>query len=323
MLPLVTVVIPTFNYAARIEMAVKSVINQDYPQDLIQIIIVDDGSTDNTRAVLQSYINSGIVNYFFQQNSGKAAATIKGILESSGEIIFNLDADDTYLPNKVSSSVEVYIKNPEVVHVSSPAIIKVENEAPVAEPIPCFLLEKPIYGIDLIKIFYEKNILFGGGSTFSCRRTVFDRFSLPACADMYIDELLVLVALAYGRSYFIKNPLSIWNVHNLNYSIVNSKYGISSKNQRLLNSSDCILKYLEKENFSSELIKLFRLKHILRKLFFKEQINEKGFSDVFQLIVALFKYGPYSVSVLQNYKVINRFLPTSVILLLKRNFLKK
>lgn len=318
MLPVVTVIIPTFNYACQIERAIKSVIDQDYPNDLIQIVIVDDGSTDNTKAILQSYIDSGTINYFFQQNSGKAAATIKGLLASSGEIIFNLDADDAYLPNKISSTVNVYIKYPEVVHVSSPAIVMVENEEPVPEPIPHSLLEKPINGSDLIQLFYKKNMLFGGGSTFSCRRIVFNRYTIPACADMYIDEFLVLVALASGSSYFVKSPLSVWNVHNANYSIVNSKYGVSKKDQRLLNSSECILKFLEKENFSSELVKLFRLKHILRKIFFKEQVNDKTFSDVIQLTVALFKYGPYSVDVLRNYKVINRFLPTSAILLAKR-----
>lgn len=320
MLPVVTVVIPTFNYASHIERAIKSVLDQDYPKDLIQIIVVDDGSTDDTKTLLQPFINSGEISYFFQQNSGKAAATIKGIQESSGEIIFNLDADDVYLPTKVSSTVNVYLNYPEVVHVSSPAIVMVENEEPVPEPIPHSLLEEPINGSDLLQKFYKKNILYGGGSTFSCRRTVFNRYSIPSCADMYIDELLVMVALASGSSYFIKNPLSVWNVHTSNYSIVNSKYGLSNKDQRLLNSSDCILKYLEKENFSSEFVKLYRLKNVLRKLFFKEQINDKQFRDLFQLFVALFKYGPYSVGVLRNYNVINRFLPTSVILLAKKVF---
>ncbi len=101
--PLVSVIIPTYNRAHLIEGAIGSVLQQDYGP--LEIIVVDDGSTDNTpELMLRKYPQ---VSFARQRNSGPSAARNHGIRLSSGEIIMFLDSDDTWLPGKVRRQVEL------------------------------------------------------------------------------------------------------------------------------------------------------------------------------------------------------------------------
>ena len=163
----VSVLIPTYNYGDKIIYAINSVLNQSYPQSLVEIIVVDDGSTDNTRIVLDKFIKNKSIIYFYQSNKGKASATSQAIKLSSGSIIFCLDADDIFYSEKIQETVTIYEKHTNVVHVSTPAQIKYLNGNSSIENIPKFLLNRPIEGAFVLNYFFSNNILFGGGSTFS------------------------------------------------------------------------------------------------------------------------------------------------------------
>ncbi|MBF0546927.1 MAG: glycosyltransferase [Candidatus Riflebacteria bacterium] len=102
----VSVVIPVFNRADLVSDAIKSAINQSYEN--IEIIVVDDGSTDLTGMVVQQF---SAVRYFWQENRGQGAARNKGILKSTGDFIAFLDSDDLWLPEKISRQVEFLHKN--------------------------------------------------------------------------------------------------------------------------------------------------------------------------------------------------------------------
>jgi len=97
----VSVIIPTYNYAAYIGKAVDSVLAQTYPD--IEILVVDDGSTDNTKDVLQKYGDKLV--YIQQNNQGAAAARNLGLEEAKGGYICFLDADDTYYPDNIAEKV--------------------------------------------------------------------------------------------------------------------------------------------------------------------------------------------------------------------------
>ncbi|WP_226536270.1 glycosyltransferase family 2 protein [Fictibacillus halophilus] len=105
--PLVSVVIPSYNPGKLLESAVRSIENQTYKN--IEIIIVDDGSTDGTREWLKQ--NSSRLKFFFQDNSGASKARNKGVSLSSGEYIAFLDADDIWLPSKLEQQVELLQHN--------------------------------------------------------------------------------------------------------------------------------------------------------------------------------------------------------------------
>lgn len=104
--PLVSVVIPTFNRKVWLRSAIESVLPQDY--DNIEIVVVDDGSTDGTRAALSDVLTYPRIRYFYQENTGKpAAARNRGIGEATGSVIAFLDSDDLLLPGSISTRLEV------------------------------------------------------------------------------------------------------------------------------------------------------------------------------------------------------------------------
>jgi glycosyltransferase involved in cell wall biosynthesis len=93
----ISTVITTYNYAEFLPDAIESVLTQTRPVD--DIVVVDDGSTDNTAQVVAAYANRG-VRYVRQNNQGAGAARNRGIFETSGDFIAFLDADDMWLPDK-------------------------------------------------------------------------------------------------------------------------------------------------------------------------------------------------------------------------------
>lgn len=104
----ISVIIATYNNADYIDRAVTSVINQAY--DSYEIIVVDDGSTDDTHLVLQSY--SDHIKYVYQQNQGVSAARNHGLSLARGEYIVFLDGDDILLPDKLFEQAAYLDKRP-------------------------------------------------------------------------------------------------------------------------------------------------------------------------------------------------------------------
>ncbi len=101
--PLVSVIIPTYQCGPYLARALDSVFSQTYPTERIELIVVDDGSTDDTRDVMRRYLRD--VRYIRQENAGVAAARNAGLKESRGDLIALLDADDYWFPERLQRSV--------------------------------------------------------------------------------------------------------------------------------------------------------------------------------------------------------------------------
>lgn len=108
--PLVSVVIPTYNYGRYICETIESALGQTYSP--VEIIVVDDGSTDDTRERLTAY--GGRVRYIHQQNRGLSAARNAGIQAARGEFVALLDSDDLWLPDKLERQVTVGVHQPDI-----------------------------------------------------------------------------------------------------------------------------------------------------------------------------------------------------------------
>lgn len=115
-MPKVSVIIPAFNQARFLREAVDSVLGQTLRD--FEIIVVDDGSTDNTPEVAQSFTDRR-VRYVCQENRGLAGARNTGIAMSSGEFIAFLDSDDTYSPHKLELQTDSLSEHPAVGLVAS------------------------------------------------------------------------------------------------------------------------------------------------------------------------------------------------------------
>jgi len=108
--PLFSVIIPTYNRAGKCIRAVDSVLRQTC-QDF-DLWVIDDGSTDDTRAVLEPYASR--INYRYQPNQGACVARNTGIQHSKGRYIAFLDSDDRWLPGKLAAMAETIQAHPEV-----------------------------------------------------------------------------------------------------------------------------------------------------------------------------------------------------------------
>lgn len=106
--PFVSVVIPSYNRADLIAETLESVLQQTY-RDL-EIIVIDDGSTDGTRRVVEPFVRDN-VRYVWQENAERAASRNHGLRLASGEFIAFLDSDDLWLPFKVARHVEILRAN--------------------------------------------------------------------------------------------------------------------------------------------------------------------------------------------------------------------
>ena len=109
--PLVSVIIPTYNRGWVVQEAIDSVLDQDFSD--YELIVVDDGSDDNTREILESYGKA--ITVLQQSNRGVSAARNRGIAEAAGRLIAFLDSDDLWLPRKLTTQVKFFAENADAV----------------------------------------------------------------------------------------------------------------------------------------------------------------------------------------------------------------
>jgi glycosyltransferase involved in cell wall biosynthesis len=107
--PLISVIVPVLNGAAYLAAAIESIMGQDYRP--LQVIVVDDGSTDNTAAVAQAFAE---VEYHFQDHAGVVTALNKGVAEAEGSFIAFLDADDLWMEGKLRRQLQAFESDPEL-----------------------------------------------------------------------------------------------------------------------------------------------------------------------------------------------------------------
>jgi glycosyltransferase involved in cell wall biosynthesis len=112
--PLVSVVIPTFNCAKYLPESVGSAVSQTFAEK--EVIVVDDGSTDNTKEVLAPFRER--ITYIYQENSGASSARNRGVAQSSGKYIAFLDADDIWMERKLQKQVDFFERQPKSVKLT-------------------------------------------------------------------------------------------------------------------------------------------------------------------------------------------------------------
>src|SRR5277367_6547413 len=111
-MPRVSIITPAYNAAQYLSAAIDSVVAQTYTD--WELIIIDDGSTDETRALVHSYLPSlsESLRYLYQSNRGQTAARNTGIKLARGEFIATLDADDLWLPTRLARGLAVMDRSP-------------------------------------------------------------------------------------------------------------------------------------------------------------------------------------------------------------------
>ncbi|MBW2183914.1 MAG: glycosyltransferase [Deltaproteobacteria bacterium] len=109
-MPKVSVIIPTYNRAHVLREAIDSVLSQKYSD--LELLVVDDGSTDHTKEVVSSYTSK--LAYIYQEHQGVSAARNRGIKHTKGDYLAFLDSDDLWLPDKLSTQMRFMEDHPEI-----------------------------------------------------------------------------------------------------------------------------------------------------------------------------------------------------------------
>lgn len=103
--PLVSVVIPTYNYAHYLPEAIDSIVSQTYKN--LEILVIDDGSTDNTKAVMEKYKQK--VRYLYKQNGGLSSARNYGLTKITGDYVLFVDADNKIRPSYIAKALKLLV----------------------------------------------------------------------------------------------------------------------------------------------------------------------------------------------------------------------
>ncbi len=167
--PAISVIIPAFNAGHFLPETLESVLRQTYTD--LEVIVVDDGSTDGTADKAKSYLHDPRVHYIHQENKGVCAARNTGIRKSEGEFVALLDADDVWYPQKLERQVPLFEDDDiGLVYCMIEHIDDDDNVLPhLSWPHPVGATYK-----DLLYI----NWIVGSGSSVVIRKDVFDRVGL-------------------------------------------------------------------------------------------------------------------------------------------------
>ena len=208
--PIVSVIIPTYNGSKSISATIESVLNQTFKD--FEIIVVDDGSTDDTTVVLKQYKNR--IHYFRKSNGGPASARNLGLRNARGKYIAFLDHDDIWLPSKLTIQTECMENHSDVGLVYSDIYEEVEGKRSLSY----YDNRIPRSGY-VFKALFRENFIANVSALI--RRECFTRLGLlnesrnMITTDDY--HMWLRLSLHYPIRY-INQPLAIFRIHGHNLS---------------------------------------------------------------------------------------------------------
>lgn len=207
-MPKVSVVIPAHNYGRLIGETLRSVLSQTFVD--LEAIVVDDGSTDNTKDIVRG-INDSRIRYIYQENQGLAAARNTGIKAGSGEYLAFVDADDLWMPEKLDRQLSVLCDRADVGLVYGSYMVIDENGKVLvtrnAGEVPYPLLPSLV----------RTNLVAGSATTSVVRRRCFDYAglfdeTLRACEDW---DMWLRIA-CHAQFAAVQEPIAKLRLHSSN-----------------------------------------------------------------------------------------------------------
>jgi hypothetical protein len=211
--PYVTALIDTYNHAAFIEKAITSVLEQDFTASDMEIIVVDDGSTDATPEIVRKF--EPRVRVLRKSNGGQASAFNAGVPETRGEIVCFLDGDDWWAPNKVKRVLETMDAEPDLGLVGH-GIIEAYSDGRQVLHAPresCRFRANTVSGARELR--RRKSLL--GTSRMTVRVNVLKQvLPVPGVLAIQADEYIFTMAAALSETRTLPEPLVYYRMHESN-----------------------------------------------------------------------------------------------------------
>ncbi len=200
-MPLFSIVIPTFNRANFIEKSIKSVVSQSFTD--YELIIIDDGSTDNTRQTVRPFISPKI-RYLYQKNQERSTARNNAIEAAKGTYVCFLDSDDFYLPNHLETFYQAIktLKDQKAMLYSGNFEL-IEGQL-IKKPLPSLVSKNPIKALLDYTVF----------PTCACiERSILKEFRFNPKNNVWEDtELWLKIATKYPIIQLDKHTC-VWQMH--------------------------------------------------------------------------------------------------------------
>lgn len=211
---LVSVLIDTYNHERFIEEAIVSVLEQDVSSAEMEVIVVDDGSTDETPAIVRKFAPR--VRYLRKTNGGQASAFNVGIPETRGEIVAFLDGDDWWARGKLNTALDQLEKHPEVGEVGHGWYEVYSGSKPHLVVVPERDYEVHLRSATGARLFSQLRG-FLGTSKITIRKAVLNRI-LPIPEELVVeaDEYIFTLAPAIAPALVLSQPLFYYRFHENN-----------------------------------------------------------------------------------------------------------
>jgi glycosyltransferase involved in cell wall biosynthesis len=226
--PLVSTIIDNYNYGRYLKQAIDSVLSQDYPN--IEVVVVDDGSTDNSRTIIEEYGDQ--IKSVLQPNKGQSAALNVGFAASTGSIIALLNSDDWFLPHKLSSIVQSFSANVKVQWVFDPVLMMFPDGKIVTNP----SYENDIY-VDVRHLapIGKLGPMSPPHSGLAFRRALLERL-LPMTTNIRMgsDNFLKFASMTLEPGLQLSSPLTAQRIHDANAGTMRTDRLLQKTRQHLL-----------------------------------------------------------------------------------------
>jgi glycosyltransferase involved in cell wall biosynthesis len=283
--PLVSVIIPNYNYGRYLKETIDSVLAQTYPN--IEIVVADDGSTDNSEEVLSNYGNR--VKWFKQQNQGVSRARNQAVKQSNGEILAFLDSDDLWLPQKIEKQVQLF--NDAEIGLVHCGFVDFDNKGN--------LLKEHLDGLsgwvatDLL--LYQRPVVLGGGSAAIVKREAFDKVGGfdPNVSPAEDWEFYYQVARHY-KIGFIEEVLMKYREHenNAHLNVKRMERALLTAYGKIFSADESDIKHLKRSCYS-------RIHMILAGSYY----GAGQYSDFLRHAVKSLSYSPENITQLMGFPV--------------------
>lgn len=271
-MPKVSVIITTYNCAKYIGQSINSVLDQTYKD--YEIVVVDDGSNDNTREVLEPFMDK--IKYIYQNNKGTPAARNKGVLNASGEFVAFHDADDVWYPFKLERQMKYLEENNEAFVYSKMIIKNLSGHV---------LGYKPNIKKEYIYPYVIPNIPY---PTVVMKKNSFSEIGLFDCNVLYMSDFELFFRFSRKfKLHYIDEVVGIYRKHDFNTT--------SNKNELKKYKSRVYIDNKILKNYNTSLKNKILLQNRLRKnqyLLSKIYLKKGYFEEAFNLLLKVIFCSP-------------------------------
>jgi glycosyltransferase involved in cell wall biosynthesis len=267
---LISVLLDNYNYAKYLPDVIESVLNQTYKN--FELIIVDDGSSDNSKNIIEQYTKKDKrIKPIFKKNEGQASAFNEGFKNCNGKIICFLDSDDKFLPDKLQKIKEIYEKGYEYIVNDYKIIGNYNYNGPYY----------PYGGYNMFLVYYLTFFAGSPTSNISISKKLANQIFPIPYEDFFkirADDVIVFISNLITEMFFIDEQLTEYRIHGDNLFACNNSDTLKDKFYR-----DYMLHKLKK--------------HYLNKI----NIEKRFFENPYDLYLEFTTKQTYDLDILKLY----------------------